>query len=380
MPHDELSPPTFCRVDLSALRSNLRYLRERVGEDVCILAVVKANAYGHGDVEIANALSNEGVTHFGVATAPEGVRLRRAGITDTIVVLGGIYPEDLPVLLDHSLTPVVTETRILRQLDALSAARHQRIGCHIKIDTGMGRLGWLADRPQEWVPELARLDAVEVSGVMSHFAIAECRESPSRMRQLAGFQKALRLLREAGVEPRWAHMANSAALLTFPEAHFNMVRPGGTLYGLFSHPALAQGLPLKPVLSWLSRVVQVKRIPKGHPISYGEQFVTMRESVIATISVGYAEGFKRALSNKGAVLVRGRRAPIVGLVTMDLTMVDVTDIAGVQQGDEVVLLGAQCEQAVSAEEMAAWADTISYEILTSISATIPRYYIDEEEV
>lgn len=379
-PPSELRPLTFCRVDLPALRANLEYLRERVGGKVQLLAVVKANAYGHGDIPIATALSRQGVGHFAVASVHEGVRLRRAGIQVPIIVLGGLYPEDLPALLDYSLTPVVTETLILRQLDALASARQQRIHCHLKVDTGMGRLGWLADLAHEWIPGLYDLKAVDISGVMSHFAIAECADSPSRQRQLAAFHKVLALLHAAGHEPEWTHMANSAALLSFPDAHFNMVRPGGTLYGLFTQPSLMRSHPLKPVLSWLSRVVQVKRMPKNHPVSYGELFVTRRESVIATVSTGYADGLKRSLSNKGAVLIRGQRAPIVGLITMDLTMVDVTDIAGVQPGDEVVLLGAQLEQAISAEEMAAWANTISYEILTSISSTIPRYYIGEEEV
>jgi alanine racemase len=377
--HNKLSPPTFCRVDLSVLRSNLNYLRDRVATNVQILAIVKANAYGHGDIQIATALSKSGVRHLGVATVQEGVRLRKAGIKDSIIVLGGLYAEELPTLLQYSLTPVVTETRILQQLDALAAARNQKVDCHLKIDTGMGRLGWLADRVHEWMPDLAALHAVKIRGIMSHFAVAEGVESPSRQRQLAGFRKVLALLRKEGYEPELAHMANSAALLTFPESHFDMVRPGGALYGLFAHPPLSRRHNLKPVLSWLSRVIQVKRIPKNHPVSYGEQFIAPRESVIATISVGYADGLKRSLSNKGAVLIRGQRAPIVGLVTMDLTMVDVTDIAGVQQGDEVVLLGAQGHESVSAEEMAAWADTISYEILTSISSSIPRYYFDKEE-
>jgi alanine racemase len=375
----QLKPTTFCRVDLSALRWNLAYLRNTLAAEVQILAVVKANAYGHGDIEITRTLSQNGVRYFGVATVQEGIRLRQAGISDSVIVLGGLYPEEFEALLEHSLTPVVTEPRILRTLDALASARNHCIDCHLKIDTGMGRLGWLADNVHEWLPDLEDLDAVNIHGIMSHFAIAEGVESSSRYRQLAGFRKVLAALREAGHEPVLAHMANSAALLTFPESHFDMVRPGGSLYGIFSHPPLSRNNPLKPVLSWRSRVLQVKRIHRNHPVSYGETFVTTRDSAIATLSVGYADGLKRSLSNKGSVLIRGQRAPIVGLVTMDLTMVDVTDIAGVQQGDEVVLLGTQGQETISAEEVAGWANTISYEILTSISSTIPRYYINEEE-
>lgn len=370
---------TFCRIDLHALRWNLAYLRSLIAPAVKLLAVVKANAYGHGDIEIATTLSKQGVRHFGVATVQEGLRLRQAGISDSIIVLGGLYPDQFAALLEHSLTPVVTEHAILRELEALGSARNRRIECHLKIDTGMGRLGWLADNVHRWLPELKSLAAVKIQGLMSHFAVAEGIDSSSRHRQLARFQKVLAALRQSGHGPVLAHMANSAALLTFPESHLDMVRPGGTLYGIFSHPPLSRDNPLKPVLSWRSRVLQVKQIHRDHPVSYGETFVTTRDSIIATLSVGYADGLKRSLSNKGWVLIRGQRAPIVGLVTMDLTMVDVTDIAGVQQGDEVVLLGTQGREKISAEEMAGWANTISYEILTSISSTIPRTYIDEEE-
>ena len=361
-------------VDLAALRANLGAALRLAGPGVAILAVVKANAYGHGDVETARVLCAEGVRHFGVADVAEGTRLREAGIDAAIVVLGSVYAEDAAALARHSLTPVVPNLDLLRQLDAYGAKHGVVVPCHLKLDTGMGRLGLLPEAIDEWLPELGRLRAVKLKGVMSHFAAAEEPASPSCRGQLRRFRQALERMRAEGHRSAPAHMANSAALMGLPEARFDMVRPGGMLYGIYSHPPLAERVRLAPALTWKTRVLQLKTLPKHSPVSYGGTFVTRRKSVIATLPVGYADGYKRALSNKAAVLIRGRRVPVVGRVTMDLTMVDVTGVAGVEPGDEVVLLGRQGGEAISAEEMASWADTISYEILTSISPHIPRRY------
>ena len=382
---EETSPPstslsarepagTCCLIDLSALRANLATARRLAGGRVDVLAVVKAGAYGHGDVESARVLSGEGVRRFGVATVEEGARLREAGIEGEVVVLGGVWPDDAADLVRHSLTPVVPTLDLLRRLDAFGARHGAAVACHLKVDTGMGRLGLLPDAVEEWAPALSALQAVELKGIMSHFAAAEEPDSPSCRGQLAAFRSTLERLRAAGRRLAPAHIANSAAVLGLPEARFDMVRPGGMLYGLYSHPQLARHARLAPALTWKTRVLQVKTLPERSPVSYGGTFVTARKSVIATLPVGYADGYKRHLSNRAAVLIRGRRAPVVGRVTMNLTMADVTDIAGVQPGAEVVLIGTQGRETISAEEMAGWADTISYEILTSISPGIPRYY------
>ena len=370
---------TCCLVDLPALRANLDTVRRIVGADVEILAVVKADAYGHGDIETARTLCEEGVRSLGVATVAEGVRLRKAGIEAAILVLGGFAPVDAGALVRHSLNPVVANLDLLRHLDAYGSRHGVEFPCHLKLDTGMGRLGLLSDAIDDWLPELGGLRAVRLLGVMSHFAGAEEPASPSCRGQLRAFRQALERIRAAGHPRAMAHMANSAAIIVLPEARFDMVRPGGMLYGIFSHPPLAEHVRLAPVLTWQTRVLQLKTLPKDSPVSYGGTFVTRRESVIATLPVGYADGYKRSLSNRAAVLVRGRRAPVVGRVTMDLTMADVTDIGGVQPGDEVVLLGRQGGETIAAEEMAGWAETISYEILTSISPKIPRDYIRDRE-
>lgn len=370
---------TCCIVDLSALRANLRTVRRLVGPGVEVLAVVKADAYGHGDIETARALCAEGVGRLGVATVAEGVRLREAGVAAAILVLGSLYPGDAAALVRHSLDPVVPSIELLEHLDAFGAARGAEIPVHLKLDTGMGRLGLLPDAIEEWLPELEGLKAVRLKGVMSHFAKAEEPESPSSQRQLEAFRRTMERLRAAGHGAPPAHMANSAAIIGLPEARFDMVRPGGMLYGIYSYPPLAEHVRLAPALTWKTRVLQLKTLPKHSPISYGGTFTTCRESVIATLPVGYADGYKRSLSNKAAVLIRGRRAPVVGRVTMDLTMADVTDIRGVRPGDEVVLIGTQAAETISAEEMAGWADTISYEILTSINPNIPRHYLQGKE-
>ena len=366
--------PTFCSVDLAALRWNFRQVRKKVGRKVQVLSVVKANGYGHGACEVAKALEHEGSDAFGVATLEEGVELREAGIRSPIVVLAGFYPAQLDQLLRHRLIPVAIEPDGLRRLETLARKRGVSLGFHLKVDTGMGRIGFLASEIDFWLPELSRLRSLRLGGLFSHFSHAENVGGIYTQNQLKLFHGLVARLRSAGYDPPLVHLANSAAVIALPSAHFSMVRPGLMLYGIYPSPGMASQVALKPVLSWKTRILQLKKIPKGSSISYGQTFVTRRESLIATLPVGYADGYPRLLSNRGAVLVRGKRAPIVGRVCMDLTMIDVTDIRGVQQGDEVVLLGHQGREKLSADEMALWAETISYEILTSISARVPRIY------
>jgi alanine racemase len=243
----------------------------------------------------------------------------------------------------------------------------------------MGRIGFLSADLATWLPLLKHLRAVEIEGVFSHFSHADNVAGDFTRNQLAIFCDVVQHLRAGGIAPVLVHLANSAATITLPAAHFNMVRPGLMLYGIHPSPAMATQISLQPVLSWKSRILQLKRVPAGASISYGRTFITRRESLIATVPVGYADGYSRLLSNVGAMLVKGKRAPVAGTVCMDLTMIDVTDIGGVQQGDEVVLLGRQGNAVISADEMAAWSNTISYEILTSIGTRVPRIYYHSKE-
>lgn len=364
--------PTLCCIDHDALRWNLRQVRGKVGAQVKILSMVKADGYGHGAAAVAQTLAAAGSDAFGVATLEEGVELRRAGVQAPIVVLAGVYPEQLQVFIEHRLTPVVHEPAGLEQLDGAAAGRGATLNVHVKIDTGMGRLGLVPAEADAWIPQLKKLRGLKIEGVFSHFSQAESVDGAYTRSQLEVFLQVLEMLRAEGIAVPLAHFANSAATITLPAAYFDMVRPGIMLYGVYPSAEMAKQIELKPVLRWKTGILQLKKVAAGSAISYGQTFITKRESVIATLPVGYADGYPRLLSNRGAALVRGVRAPVVGRVCMDLTMLDVTDIRNVRQGDEVVLLGRQGDAAISADEMAGWAETISYEILTSIGVRVPR--------
>ena len=368
--------PTFCYIDLGALRWNFRQARKKIAAGVKILSVVKADAYGHGANRIARILEDEGSDAFGVATVEEGVQLRQAGIGAPIVVLAGIYAEQLEEVVKHGLIPVICDLEMLRRVEAAAVEGGHTLKYHLKVDTGMGRIGLLASEITSWSLSLRAPRALKLEGVLSHFAQAESVSGEYTQRQLKSFLSVLERLKGDGHDPVVAHMANSAAVITLPQAHFSLVRPGLMLYGVYPAPHMTDDIELKPVLSWKTRILQLKKVPPGSRISYRGTFVTEKESLIATLPVGYADGYNRLFSNRSEVLVHGERAPVVGTVCMDLTMVDVTAIREVRQGDEVVLVGKQGGQAIAVGEMAAWANTIPYEILTSIGARVPRYYED----
>lgn len=366
--------PTLCVIDHRALRWNFNQIRALVGPRVKIQAMVKANGYGHGAVAVAKTLAAAGSDAFGVATVEEGIELRQARIRQPIMVLAGVYVEQLGQFLKHRLTPVVHEVATLKALDKQLLRVKSTLPIEIEVDTGMGRIGLPAAEIDTWLPALAKLKAVKLQGVFSHFADAETANERYTQKQLSTFIQVLKRLAQAKVTHRISHMSKSAALITEPAAHFSMVRPGLILYGMYPATALKKKIDLKPVLSWKTRIIQLKCVASGTSIGYGRTYVTKRKSLIATLPVGYADGYRRLFSNRAQVLVRGQRAPVVGRVSMDLTTIDVTDIRNVQQGDEVVLLGRQGSAEIGADEIAGWANTISYEIFTSISARVPRIH------
>jgi alanine racemase len=366
--------PTVCYIDHESLRWNFRQVRSSVGSHIKILSMVKANGYGHGASAIARTLANEGTDAFGVATVEEALELRRHSITAPILVLTGVYLDQLELFFDHDLTAVGHDIGALQQLDAAVARRGGSLNLHLKIDTGMGRIGFLPAEIDLWLGQLTQLKAVKVVGVFSHFSRAESVQGEYTRKQVEIFNHVVRRLRDEGIAPPLIHLANSAATIALPTAYFNMVRPGLMLYGVYPTPAMTARISLKPVLSWKTRILQLKKVRSNTSISYGQTFTTKRDSLIATLPIGYADGYPRLLSNRGQALVGGKRVPVAGRVCMDLTMLDVTDIGKIQQGDEVVLLGSQGNETISADEMAAWADTISYEIFTSIGARVPRIH------
>lgn len=374
MPESPQGRPTLCFVNHHALRWNLRQIRERVGAKVKILAMVKANAYGHGAAAVAKTLAGAGADAFGVATLEEGIELRQSGVRAPVLVLAGAYDDQLADFFAHSLTPVVHDLGQLKTLEKSVQKRGTTLNVQLKIDTGMGRLGLVAAECATWIGELKKLSALKIEAVFSHFSHAESVEGDYTRKQLEIFNRIVERLRAENIPPALVHFANSAATITLPAAYFDMVRPGIMLYGIYPSPAMASEISLKPVLEWKTKILQLKKVPAGASISYGQTFLTKRESIIATLPIGYADGYPRLLSNRGEVLVGGQRASVAGRVCMDLTMVDVTDIRNVKQGDEVVLLGRQGAAEISADRIAAWANTISYEILTSIGARVPRIH------
>ncbi|HSP20580.1 MAG TPA: alanine racemase, partial [Myxococcaceae bacterium] len=358
--------PTRAEIDLGALVRNHATLRAAAPE-VDTLAVVKADAYGHGAVLVSRALEAAGVRFFGVALVEEGRALREAGVRSDILVLGGAYEGAWEEMLAARMIPVVFRPEHLGALDAAARRLGTRARAHLKVDTGMGRLGVLPADVPAYLEAARGCRSVDLEGLCSHFANADLADAALTALQISRFQTALRQLRAAGFAPRWRHLSNSAGLLALPEARdgleMNLARPGLALYGLVPAPWLRPPRPLEPVLSWKTGLVHLKSVPAGTPISYGSTWTTSRPSRIATLPVGYADGWSRLLSNRGVVLVRGQRAPVVGRVCMDLCMVDVTDIPAAEVGDEVVLIGRQGTESQDAHQLAALEGTIPYDVL-----------------
>lgn len=364
---------TVVEISLPALRHNFRQVARRVGT-ASIIAVVKANAYGHGAVPVTRTLLTAGAHQLGVATVAEGQELRHAGITAPILVMSGIFPDDVPLLQELKLTPVLPSRDAVLMAARLVNPRAAPLPVHLKVDTGMSRLGLTKEEfldilRSDWPPTL------RLEGLMSHLASADARDGESAENQLARFRELLDAAKTAGLTVPAVHIANSAAILRFPASYFDLVRPGLMLYGYVNGPA--DGADLRPALSWKTRIVQVKRVGAGQPVSYGGTFVTSRPSTLAILPVGYADGYSRALSNRGHVLVGGRAVPIVGRVCMDLTVVDASDLPDIRPGDEAVLVGRQGAAAITADDLAAWQDTISYEILCQISPRLTRVYLED---
>ncbi len=366
--------PTFVEIDLDALRHNFRQVRRRAGAAQRILAIVKADAYGHGAREVARALEADGADLFGVALLEEAEDLRGAGIEAPILVLGGIYPGQEDGFLRPGLIPCVFDLDSARRLDAAAGRAGRSLSCHLKIDTGMGRVGFFNGELQAVLPELKKLSHLKIEGVVSHLALADEPQRPFTGEQIERFRQTVAALRQAGFSPTQLHISNSAAIFTRDIAEVNLVRPGIVLYGALPSDHFAGRLDLRPVMHWRTSIALLKTLPAGCGVSYGHRFVTSRPTRIATLPVGYADGYNRLLSNCGEVLVRGRRARVAGTVCMDWIMVDVTDIPEVAAGDTVTLLGEADGERISAEEWARKANTIPYEVFCQVSKRVPRVY------
>ncbi|NWF91589.1 MAG: alanine racemase [Syntrophaceae bacterium] len=365
--------PTVAEIDLGSLEFNYRQLRRRIPKEVKILAVVKADAYGHGAVPISRRLERLGVEYLGVAISDEGVELRKGGVKVPILILGGIYDGDADQVLKYDLTPVVFQKESLRSLTRAAERWRKRLRVHLKVDTGMGRLGVPLDLWPDLLRELRRFPKIEIEGILSHFSMADEDEAFTAT-QWREFQKAVAIAKEMGISCKYLHMASSAILTAFPSYSGNLVRPGIMLYGSYPSPRFKNLIQLRPVMALKTCIHFLKQVPAGARISYGGTFVTKRTSLIATLPIGYADGYSRHLSNQGEVLIRGQRAPVVGRVCMDFVMVDVTDVPNVSIGDEAVLMGRQKKEQITAEEIAEEIHSIPYEIFCLIGKRVPRIY------
>jgi alanine racemase len=367
--------PTVGEVDLGALEFNYRQIQKRIPVGVKLLAVVKADAYGHGAIPVSLRLEKLGVEYLGVAIPEEGVELRRGGVKVPILVLGGVYGGDVEEIFRFHLTPVVFKKDSLRLLSREAEKRRRKVMVHLKVDTGMGRLGVPFSLWPDFLKEVKRFAELEVEGILSHFSMTDEGKGYTQ-NQWRAFQKAVALAEEVGISCQYLHMASSATLMAFPSysASAKLVRPGIMLYGSYPSPTFRPLIPLKPVMTLKTHIHFLKRVPSGARVSYGGTFTTERNSLIATLPIGYADGYSRHLSNRGEVLIHGKRAPVVGKVCMDFIMVDVTNIPRVSVGDEVILMGRQGREQITVEEIAEKINTISYEVFCLIGKRVPRVY------
>ena len=374
------SRPTFAEIDLAALQHNYRIIRSGLPVTTEILAVVKADAYGHGFEEISRELDNLGVNAFGVAFLAEAIQLRKSGIDKPILLLGGVYPGQERKCIGFNLSTTVFTMEQAQALDQAAGRLFRKAQIHLKIDTGMGRLGIPYSDAPTFLDELRTLPNLALEGVISHFASADELDEGGRSftgLQTERFGKVIAATRAAGFAPRYIHIDNSAGVLLGNCPDCNLVRPGITLYGSLPSPDFQGQVDLRPVMRLKSRIAMLKWVEAGTTISYARRFTASDRTLIASVPVGYADGYPRALTNKAEVLIRGQRARVTGTVCMDWIMIDVTGIDGVAVGDEVVLMGADASgNSIHAEELAAWAGTIPYEIYCGISKRVPRVYLN----
>lgn len=372
--------PTVARVDLAAIRSNLRAIQEFIAEaghpQTRVVGVVKANAYGHGAVEVARALEDAGAAMLACADIEEGMVLREAGVRVPILVFGALSVSDLHGVFTHRLTPTISTPSAARALQAAAAKHETRLHCHLKIDTGMNRLGFRHDNLQRTLPEVAASANLQIDAVYTHFATADNADHPAFGEQRERFEAAVAVLPSLGITTTSRHAANSAALLRDERVWYDCVRPGILLYGVVP-PPLAATLPLRPALSLHSRIVAVKGLRAGEAAGYGLKSPVEQPATIALVPAGYADGLDLRLAGRGYMLVRGQRAPVVGSVCMDVSMIDVTGM-DVAPGDEVVIIGEQGDESMTVREMAAAIGTIPYELLCRVGSRIQRVYEQHE--
>jgi len=373
------SPLVWAEVDLKAIGHNIRELRRITNPKARFMAIVKANAYGHGIIEVARQSLENSAEALGVANIEEGIQLRKAGINAPVLIFGYASPVHAKKLIEFDLTQTVYSYEISRALSEAVAAYGKKIKVHIKVDTGMGRLGLLREITDSSVSEvesISRLPMLELEGIYTHFATADKSDRSYAGKQFKIFMDFLNQLRIAGLEIPVTHAANSAAIINMPETHLDMVRAGISIYGLYTSEEVDRSIiKLKPAMELKTKIIHLKKVPAGFKVSYGTTYETEKPTTIATVSIGYADGLNRLLSSKGRMLVCGHSAPIVGRICMDLTMLDVGNIPEIAIGEEVVVFGKQGNASISVDEIASTINTINYEVVSTIMERVPRIYL-----
>lgn len=365
-------------VNLDNLKDNMRTMYEHIGCQAKLMAIIKANGYGHGSYEVANALEGEDyVWGYAAATVEESIELIEQGIRKPIIILGYVFESDIESLVDYSIRPAVITYEQAKQLSDVAVAKNKTLPIHIKIDTGMHRIGFdLSDESVDIITAISKLPGLELEGMFAHFAKSDEKDKTFTRLQFDRFMSMKQRLEKKGVTFEYYHCGNSAAILDLPEYHLDLMRAGITMYGLMPSDEVDKSIDLKPVMSIVSHVAFVKKLPKGEPIGYGGSYITDRDSVIATIPVGYGDGYPRSLSNKGYVLINGKKAPITGRVCMDQFMVDVTDLDEVKVGDKVTLVGCDGSETITFEQLGELSGRFNYEFVCDLNLRVHREYIN----
>lgn len=373
--------PAWAEINLDHISHNVREIKKKIGPATKIMAVVKADGYGHGAVAVAETALKSGASSLAVAFVEEAVELRRAGVEAPILLFGYTDPAHFSVLVKYKLTPTVFDFSTALEYSRLAVEHNVVLPLHLKVDTGMGRIGLLPDEVVDVVSRIVRLPGLRIEGIYTHFAAADEEDQSYTKEQLLLFNRVIDRCLEKEIYIPLVHAANSAAAIAHPNSHYNLIRLGLSLYGHYPFDDFrSYSINLLPALTFKSRIIMVKALPPGSAISYGCTYITDRETLIATIPVGYADGYSRLLSNQGQVLIRGQRVPVVGRICMDHLMVNVSSIPGARRGDEVVLYGRQGEEQITVEEVAGRIGTINYEILCSVNKRVPRLYFRDDKL
>ena len=375
----KLLGPTWVEINLDAIANNVKNIKQLIGEKKELMAVVKGNAYGHDILEIASVVLNNGATRLAVARLEEGIFLRKSGITVPILVLGLTLKQQAELLVSYNITPTVSEYEMIEELSDSAFKEDKIVKVHLKVDTGMGRIGISPNHVLNFIKKVKVLKNVEIEGIFTHFSVADEKDKTYTEKQFKKFMEVLTILEKEEIRIPVKHVGNSATLLDLPHMWLDLVRPGISIYGLYPSTEVQKTVKLIPAHSFKTRMVFLKELPAGEDISYGRTYTTKKKrTVVASLPVGYADGYNRLLSNQGEVLIRGRRFPVIGRVCMDQTMIDVTDIPQVEVGDEVVLWGRQGQEEITVEEIADKIKTINYEVVhMPDKKRVPKLFIKD---